>query len=383
MKKNTVYRSLRLTVVFTALLLTAAAAVADAEIEYARGFSAVRRENYTIVRVRPSREAGEAPAGEVYVLVPEDAEIPNGFENALIIRTPAERVTVFAGVPLSPFVLLNEAGSLAGVGRYREVTPPGIRERIEEGRIKEFMPGGKPDLAGLLDLSPTLVLISPETDKDIRRRLLELNFPVVIHRGGEEPDPLGRAEWIKFTALFLDRARAAEELFDYIEAEYLRLRDTAQRAAPAEAAERVLVAAGTPGPEYWEAPGGGSRTARLIADAGGRYLWADRKGAETVRLPMETALEEAKDADVWILPDTGWNTFSDAAAADERTAELKPFLTGRIYTGTKRLTAAGGNDAGDTGIAVPSLLLADIIRILYPKTLPEEELTFYKRLKWE
>lgn len=40
---------------------------------------------------------------------------------------------------------------------------------------------------------------------------------------------------------------------------------------------------------------------QLIADAGGRYLWADRKESGSLALDLESVFAKASKADIWII----------------------------------------------------------------------------------
>ena len=51
----------------------------------------------------------------------------------------------------------------------------------------------------------------------------------------------------------------------------------------------------------WYVPGGQSYVARVIADAGGRYVWADDVHAGSVPMELERMLQRCANADVWVV----------------------------------------------------------------------------------
>ncbi len=51
----------------------------------------------------------------------------------------------------------------------------------------------------------------------------------------------------------------------------------------------------------WFVPPGNSYMAKLIDDAGGRYVFADRKGEGNITVDMETMITVGGKADVWGL----------------------------------------------------------------------------------
>ena len=351
-----------------------------AEIEYAEGFSVEYHNNYKVVRV--TRPRPEATRTFTYLLVRRGTPVPRGYSGASVIRVPVERFVSMGSAYLASLVLLESLDTLVGVDKFGYATSPKVWELIEEEKVAEITPGERPDMGMLLGLSPDLVMTaSVGGEWDFHDWMMELNLPVVINGEWVETHPLGRAEWMKFIALFLNKEEEAKELFEYIESEYLQLKSLA--AGEAAQAELPKIFTGAPYRGTWGVPGGESYMARLIEDAGGDYLFSEREGTGSLQLPVEEVLEEAADADVWTNAGWGWETFSDALETDDRFAELKVFQTGRVYTNEKRVTAAGSNDYWETGVTIPSLILADLIKIFHPELLPDREFYFYKKLTWE
>ena len=50
----------------------------------------------------------------------------------------------------------------------------------------------------------------------------------------------------------------------------------------------------------WYLPGGASYQAKIIEDAGGKYIWADDKSAGSLNLSYEEVLAKAHNADIWL-----------------------------------------------------------------------------------
>ncbi|MDZ7649612.1 MAG: hypothetical protein U5K54_21985 [Cytophagales bacterium] len=83
--------------------------------------------------------------------------------------------------------------------------------------------------------------------------------------------------------------------------------------------------------EAWFMPGGKNYAARLLADAGGNYLWKETDENGFLELSFESVYEKAKDANLWI----GVGSFSsmdEIKAADSRYALFKPFTDKQVYT---------------------------------------------------
>jgi iron complex transport system substrate-binding protein len=231
------------------------------------------------------------------------------------------------------------------------------------------------DLETLIALRPDLVLAMSigDPENDVFAMLDRAGLPYAVDAAWTEETPLGRAEWIKFTAAFFDREAEANRLFDQIAARYEEL-----RAIASSVEQRPTVLVGTPFQGTWHVSGGAAYQARLIADAGGRYLWADDPSTGSIPLDFESAYARGLDADVWIHT-YGWHSLADGVAADERMADFAAWKSGRVYNNDARMNAAGGNDYWETGSVRPDLVLADLIEIFHPDLI-DHELVFHRQL---
>jgi iron complex transport system substrate-binding protein len=52
-----------------------------------------------------------------------------------------------------------------------------------------------------------------------------------------------------------------------------------------------------------------------------------------------------------------------------------------MYNYNRRINDQGSNDYWESGSMHPDLVLADLIRILHPRLLPQDSLYYYKQLK--
>ncbi len=195
---------------------------------------------------------------------------------------------------------------------------------------------------------------------DVFAMLERAGLPYAVDAAWTEATPLGRAEWVKFTASFFNREAEANRLFDGIAARYEELRAIARTVE-----RRPTVLVGTPFQGTWHVSGGAAYQARLIADAGGAYLWADDPTTGSIPLDFESVYARGLDAEVWIHP-YGWHSLADGIKADERMADFAAWKSGRVYNNDARINGEGGNDYWETGSLRPDLILADLIEILHP-----------------
>lgn len=83
-----------------------------------------------------------------------------------------------------------------------------MRQRIDAGFVKELGIDKGMDLEALFKLKPSLVMgYTMGSDLGQLKKIQELKIPVVINAEYLEKHPLGRAEWIKFMALFFEKKK--------------------------------------------------------------------------------------------------------------------------------------------------------------------------------
>jgi iron complex transport system substrate-binding protein len=278
---------------------------------------------------------------------------------------------------LSHLAELGLLDRLVGLDNPQFVHTPAVVEMIEAGELATVRSGTEINVERILALDPSLVMtygMGTPAD-DVHPQLIAAGVPVAINAEYVEPTPLGRAEWIKFTAAFFNEEAVAEEFFAEVATRY---EDLAARASASE--ERPTLLVNAPFQGTWYMPGGNSFLAQFFADAGADYLWADDDTQVSLQLSFETVFAEAANADIWVHPGAA-TSLDELLAMDERFANFAAFQQGAVYNNTKRLNENGGNDYWESGMINPHLILADQIAIFHPDLLPDHELYYYQRLR--
>jgi iron complex transport system substrate-binding protein len=368
-------RDRALAIIASAFLSTALAAAAPgAGLRYASGFSIERKGEITLLRVTSPWPG--ASRAFTYVLYKRGSPRPSGIKADGFFETPIRRVVTFSTSYIPPIVALGEAGSLVGVDSTAYVSTPEARSRIASGAIVEVSKDWAPNIELLISLAPDAVFTyGVGNEWDVHPKMAEAGLPIVVSGEWNEADPLGRAEWIKFIAAFYGKEAEAAAYFDRVSAEYLRIRD---RVAAIGYAPAVLV--NGPFQGSWTVSGGGSYMARLIADAGGEYLWSDDRGTGGLTLSVEAVYERALKAAAWLNPGAGVATTKDLGALDPRFASLPVVKSRNVWNNTLKASPSGGNDYYEGAVLNPDKVLADLARILHPGVLPDRPLTYYRRI---
>lgn len=362
----------------TAIAVTASPsrnAQTQAELRHAKAFTVEYHDTYKVVTVlQPWRDAGTT---FTYILVQRGIPPPVYPGEAKVIEIPVESIASLSTTHLPYWDELNRLDSLTAIGNAIYVNTPGVSERLQAGKIQAVGNGPDVNLELLLSLQPDIVTTTAlgNTKKDDYLLLQDKGFKIVIVSDFMEETPLGRAEWVKFMALFTNQEAQAEEVFTGIEKRYQEFQTLTQNASDCPTVVQGYEINGT-----WHMPGGKSYQAAYIHDARGCYLWAEDDSTGRIPLSFEAVYEKAVDAEFWFNQSASWQTAADVLAADARYDKFTAFTKGHSYNNNARLNATGGNDYNESGHANPDLVLADLISILHPELLPDHKLIYYRRL---
>ncbi|MGQ9814985.1 MAG: ABC transporter substrate-binding protein [Candidatus Roseilinea sp.] len=343
-------------------------------IQYSEGWKIEYFNHYKVITVlNPWRNADQIFQ---YVLVQCGAPVPDGYANAQVVEVPIDSIITMSTTQLPHLVKLGRLDALIGHNEFKYISTPEVRALIEAGKLIEVGSGAEVNIELVLDANPDLVMTfglgNPQWDA--HPKLLEAGLKVALNSEYMETSPLGRAEWIKFTAAFFNEEAKANTVFAEIADRYNTM---SARAKNVEKKPTVFtdILRG----DNWSMPGGRSYVARFLADAGAAYLWAEDDSTGSLPLDFETVFERAAEADFWL--NTGsWTSRAEAANADERYTQFRAYQTGAMYNNNARLNENGGNDYWEGGVANPDVVLADLIKIFHPDLLPDHELFYYRKL---
>ena len=345
-------------------------------VEYASGFDVEYHGNYKVITVtNPWQGAQESFR---YVLVQCGTPAPQDVDGT-VIEVPVGNIIAMSTTYLPTLEDLGLIDRLIGLDSYMWTTNPAVRERIADGDIAEIGGGAAVNVELTLDLDPALVMTygTGFADFDTHPVLLEAGIPVALNGDFIEQNPLGRAEWMKFIALFFNREADAAAQFDVIAAEYQAVAELT-----ATLAERPSVLLGSVYNGTWYVAGGESYMAKMLFDAGAAYLWSGEGDVGALPLDFEAVYAIAAEVDIWLNPDNSfWFSVEDVLESDPRYGDFAPLKRGQLFNNNAKVNENGGNAYYEEGAAHPERVLKDLVKILHPHLLPEHELSFYRQVQ--
>ncbi len=327
----------------------------------------IERDGYIEALISTPWTAGGKPWR--YILTSDDAEI-DAPEGTSMVRVPLERSVVFSGVHTAPVFELGAGEAIAGVadGHYFSASDT-VSRLLSAGLIADVGSSTAPSPEHILALEADAVLMSPMPDSDyqIYRRNGINVIPMADYL---ELNPLGRAEWIKLLGVLYGQREKADSIYNDVCTRYEALKNSEKSSRR----PKVLTETLTSG--VWYLPAGDSYMARMLADAGGNYPWADVKSEGSIALDAEGVLDRAADADVWMIRSFGPIASAGALASSNPAAtHIKAFNEGNVYV----CDTSSKNIFNDIAFH-PERVLRDFVIVMHPEDHPGETTAYFEKL---
>ncbi len=308
-----------------------------------------------------------------YALVDRDSIVPDSLiGGAKVIRTPIDRAAVFSSVHTEALLELGAIDIVKAIADRQYFAPTDtISALIKQERIVDLGNVSSPSTELMAASGVTTVLRSPMQDAVAAK--YPSNVIAVECADYMEPTPIGRAEWILLLGELTGKRDEARKIFDEVIDNYSSLVFKAQGANSA----KPKVLAETEYSGAWYVAEGGSYMARMLADAGAVWPWADTTGTGSLTLSLEEVATKALDADLWLVRSYGYDTTTATLKAlNPRYTAFKAWKNGNIYScNTKEKNIF--NDAAFH----PDRVLAEYIAIFHPEVLPDYELKYFTHSK--
>lgn len=338
-------------------------------VNYAKGFSVKKYDDYTSVSVRDPWDTTRML--QTYILVDRKKEISTNLPKGTIVRIPLQSVATYSTIHCST---LNELGLekiIKGVCEPEYIKLESIQEGVKNGIIANLGMASKPDVEQIVMISPDAILATPIQGWTYGN-IEKTGIPILETIDYTESHPLGRAEWIRFYSLFTGTEQLADSLFAITEKNYNDIKEIATKAT-----NRPSVLTDMRYQGKWNMPGGKSFMANMLADAGATYPWAESTSSTYMPLSFETVLDRASEAEVWIIK---YNWPNDMTYESLK-KEYKPYSNFKAF---KEKNIYGCNTAyssyyEDLPIH-PDYILKDMAYIFHPELFPDYKPKYYKKV---
>lgn len=339
------------------------------EVKHAKGFSLTYVQGGVLADVQdPSGESSHTAHYAFMKRGQAHGPIPKGYD---LVETPVSRTICMTTPQLSYFLKINALDRVVGLTNSNFVHDKGVEAAFKSGKIGRIGMEGNFDAELVLGLKPQVILVSP-FKRGGYESLKNLGIPLVSFLAYKEPDPLGQAEWLKFTAILLGKEAEAKKDFNEIEKKYDELKTLC-----AHVKNRPTVMSGELRGGDWYVIGGQNYLAKQFRDAGADYFLNDNTDTGGFTLDFEEVYAKGAKVDFWRVLNTKSNNFSYdyIKGLDSRYGDFKAFKERKIFFCDQRK-----KPFYEKMPVEPEVVLADLIRIFHPELLPDHRPVFYEML---
>lgn len=342
--------------------------------EYAGGFTITGADGYksTIITVSNPWQGADSVVNRLFIA--RDGEsAPYDFDGQ-VLDGDAGRIVAMSSTHVAMLDAIGKIDHVVGVSGKQFITNQTILSRGDS--VGDVGYDGNINYEQLIALDPDIVLLYGVNGASrMEGKLEELGIPYVYIGDYLEQSPLGKAEWMVAVAELTGDRDHGVERFAEIPASYNALK---QKVA-LSVLDAPSVVFNIPYGDAWFMPSTESYVARLVADAGGNYLYQKNNGNVSKPVDLEEAYQLVYAADMWM--DVGRLTTLDEIKIEcPKFADTRCVRNGYVYNNNLRSTPAGGNDYYESGVVRPDLLLRDFVKIFHPE-LVEEDFVYYQKLK--
>ncbi|MFD1064240.1 ABC transporter substrate-binding protein [Winogradskyella litorisediminis] len=345
------------------------------QLKYAEGFTVSENNGVKVITV--TKPWPKASKSYKYLVASKETlskmTFPAGYYDG-VITDEIEKIVVTSTTHIPSLELLGEEQKLVGFPGTDYISSKKTRELINNGNVRELGKNEGINTEVLLDINPDVVVgFGIDGVNKTFETIKKANIPVIYHGGWVESTALGKAEWIKFFGVLLNKEKEADSIFSKIEADYLEAKALAKNAK-----NRPTVLSGAMTKDVWHLPNGDSPEAQFLKDANVNYLWNDSSGNGSLYLSFEAVLDKAKDADIWLSP-SYYRSLNQLEEANPLYTKFDAFKNKEIYSFTNTVGETGGNLYYELGAARPDLILKDLIKISHPELLENYQPYFFKK----
>lgn len=382
MKKGTFYVFFGLSLLLSSCGQRTEATLADYTVAvyapvYATGFGIIGSERMKSTILQTKNPWQGAEGTETMLFLARDGEQPPKGFRGQVVEAGARRIVCMSSTHVALLDATGAADRVVAVSGRDQIVNEYVATHKE--LVAEVGYDGNVNYEALLAQSPDLVLLfGVNAASGMEPKLREMGIPFAYVGEYLEVSPLGKAEWMVALSEITDSRTKGEAAFAPIPERYGRLRERVSDLT--EKDPKVMI--NTPYGGSWFMASASSYVARLIADAGGDYVYRKNTSDRSLPIDLEEAYQLASDADVWI----NVGNFRSIAEFQSRLPKFTGIpcvVRGAVFNCDKRTNSSGGNDYWESGVVRPDVVLHDLIAIFHPEVLDsvDRELYYYRRLE--
>lgn len=327
-------------------------------IQFAEYFDIKTNNRDTILIIKDPDNGVE----EQYLLTRSDSKKKNGL-HTIQINDP--RIVATSSTFIGMMSKLDIEDHINGVLNKAYVHNDKILNGINSGIVFELGSLENIPLEKVVEMNSTLILYSGfGTTLNNEEQLEKLGVECLPVYDWKEKDPLGKAEWILLYGFLSGKEEQAANYIKDLAIRYNALLKKDWKAYP-------TILAGNVYGDVWNTPTGQSYVARMMKDAGGKYLFEQSTGTGSLLLSIEEVVLRSDSAQIWINP--GYPSMSELLNVNPKAKHIKAFQQGNVFCYSHDM-----NRFWELSAIEPDKMLQDQVKIFHGGNM--DSLYFYRRI---
>jgi len=284
------------------------------------------------------------------------------------IQEPYVRIAVLSATHVGMISALGQQEKICAVSDAKYLLDPRVKRLLQLKRIADLQTELGFSAEKLLQRKAQVVVYSGFGNESQQLKRLPANMLKIANFEWREKTPLARAEWLLLFGALCGQFDEAKQLFEEIEANYIRIQKEAQQNNHSN--QLPVLLSGNLYGDQWIAPAGQSFEAHLYKDAGLAYLFSKEQGTGSVFKSLAEILRKGPAVGIWLNPGL---PSRKAILKQFPKAQFFPFFKKPIYCYTSNT-----NKYWEQAAVHPDWLLSDLSRIASGQI---KKLHFYALLK--
>jgi len=342
---------------------------------YADNFSIEKFADYQLITIK--KPWANATQSLRYALYPRQHPRPKLPPDVLLIAVPVQKIACTSTAQVAMLDFVQQTDKIVALSDGKYIYNQIIFNKLAKGEIIDLGNDQSFSYEKLLTAAPDITLVfGLNSESKTAKKLGEMGQNVFYIAEFLETSPLGRAEWVKVVAALLgdEVQQKADILFrDSVEIPYNQIKTQIDKNG-----KKPTVLTGLAYEGIWYVAGGESFLAKLIADAGGDYLYKNQKTAGSVPFAFEKVYAEAQQADIWLNVSEA-QSLDNLKKANALYADFAAFQSKKVFSYHKKVSPNGGFDIFESAILRPHLVLADFYQIIHNQSV--DNLHYYQQLE--
>jgi iron complex transport system substrate-binding protein len=303
-------------------------------------------------------------------------ELKSGKNQYKIPKTklPFRKIVLLNASLVGYITELKQENAIIGLSSPEYIFSEKVLDLIQKNKISIVGDEAKYDIEKIIALQPDVIFTNYiESFQNTYDILKKNGIEIIFIDEYMEQNPLEKSKILEVFGELLGCKKSATETYNLIQNKYNTLSEKANNVG-----EKPFVIANEMYGNQWYMPGGKTFVAKLIKDAGAKYILAENKEIKAVPMSFEEVFAKAENAKFWVNIGN-YNNKAALLTMNANYSKMAVFQHGELYAITQKQRNRA-NDYFESGVVRADKILEDYISIFHPEIMKKQSLNYMKKL---